>query len=136
MGAIGGNFSSSIFRKDWPIIIATNRASAVLLPVNLRYLSGGYVAGQVLARNTTDGLYDKYNSAGSSGTDTAACVLFESHPAEDFTGTTTSDLTAAVGIFGGCTVFYDKMISVDADAIVDLGGKKIIDATGATVVKY
>ncbi len=101
MAAIGASFNGSVFSKDFPIVIATNRSSAVLLPVQLRYVAGGYVAGQTLARNTTDGYFQKYASSGGSGTDTARCFLFESHGEEDFDLATALGTTMAVGIFGG-----------------------------------
>jgi hypothetical protein len=136
MGAVGPQFSQSVFRKDFPMPIATNRISAILLPVMLRYNSAGYVAGTVLARNTTDGLYDAYNSGGSSGTNVAACVLFEGHAAEDFNSTASSGNTGAVGIFGGCTVFKDSLPNYNAGILTDLSAKLITDASGVVLVKF
>lgn len=130
------NFNGQIFRKDFPMVIATNRAQAILLAVRLRYDADGYVAGQTLARNTTDGRFQKYVDGAASGTGTAACVLFESVEAEKFDGTTTQGSTTAVGIFGGCTLYKDKLIGWDAAAATDLGAKDIIDASGVTLVKF
>lgn len=136
MGKTDLNFSPEIFRKDHPMVIATNRSSAILLPVRLRYDSDGYLAGQVLARNTTDGRFQKYDTGGSSGIDTAACVLFESVGAQDFDGTGATGSTTAVGIFGGCTLFEGKLIDLDSDAKTDLGAKTIIDASGVSLLKF
>lgn len=118
------------------MVIATNRGSAVLLPVRLRYKAGGYVAGQVLARNTTDGLFEGYTSGGASGTDVAACVLFQSVQETSFDADNASGSTTAVGIFGGCTVYKDKLIDLDPDAETDLGAKTIIDASGVELLKF
>lgn len=136
MGKLDVSFNGSIFRKDFPMVIATNRNSALLLPVRLRYNSAGYVAGTVLARNTTDGWYEKYDDGASSGLNTAAAILFESILASDFDSTSSTGSTTAVGIFGGCTVYKDKLSGYDSAAGVDLGAKEIIDATGVTTLKF
>lgn len=136
MGRIGADFNGSIFAKDFPIIIATNRASAILNPVRLRYNADGYAAGTVLARNTTDGLFQAYDDGASSGLNTASCVLFEPHGAEDFDSTASTGSCMAVGIFGGCTLFEAKLVGLDANAKTDLGAKSIIDATGVTTLKF
>lgn len=136
MASIGASFNGSVFSKDFPMVIATNRASAVLLPVRLRYDSDGYVAGDTLARNTTDGWYDKYDGGGSSGLDVAKCFLFESHPVADFDAENATGSTMAVGIFGGCTLYYSKLGGVDSGAVTDVGGKVIIDATGVELLKF
>lgn len=136
MGKIGADFNANVFSKDYPIVIATNRSSAILNPVRLRYQADGYAAGTVLARNTTDGLFQAYDDAGSSGTNTAACVLFEPHDVGDFDGTGATGSTMAVGIFGGCTLFEAKLVGLDAAAKTDLGARSIIDATGVTTLKF
>lgn len=136
MGSIDVNFNGEIFRYDQPLVIATNRASAVLLGVRLRYDSDGYLAGTVLARNTTDGYFQAYDSGGSSGTDTAACILFENHPVEDFDSTASTGSTVAVGIFGGCAVYKDRLTGFDSDALTDLGGREITGANGETLVLF
>lgn len=136
MANVGANFDSEVFRKNFPMIIATNRASAIMLPVRLRYQSAGYPAGTVLARNTTDGFYQAYNDAGSSGINTANSVLFEEHPVEDFDGTAATSTTMAVAIFGGCTLYEDKLTGLDAAAKVDLKSTSIVDATGVTTLKF
>lgn len=129
-------FNGEIFRKDFPLVIASNRASAQLNPVRLRYNSAGYLAGTVLARNTTDGLYQPYVDGAASGTGTAACVLFEGHGTEDFPGTASTDSCLAVGIFGGCSLFFDNLTGLDAAGEVDLGMREITDATGVKTVTF
>ena len=136
MSSIDLKYSGSIFRKNFPIILACSPALALLLPVRLIYNSDGYAAGQVLARNSTSGYYAKYDSGGSSGLDTAKAILFEDHPVGDFDGTSTAtSTTIARGIFAG-VVFESKLTDLDADAKTDLGGKSIIDASGVTTLKF
>lgn len=136
MTTVDPAFNGSIFRFDHPMIIATNRSSAVLLPVRLRYKSGGYPAGTVVALNTTDNVYDAYTSAGSSGTNVAAAVLFENHPVEDFPGTAATSTCLAKGIFGGCTLFKSKLTGYDATAKTALNARELTDATGVTTVLF
>lgn len=136
MGKIDISFNGSVFRKDFPMVIATNRASAVLLPIRMRYAAAGYVAGTVLAQNSVDNLFEAYNDAGSSGLNTAKCILFESLNASDFDSTASTGSTTAVGIFGGCTVYKDKLVGYDAAALVDLAGREITDATGVTTILF
>lgn len=134
MASLDPVFNPSIFRKDYPMILAQNRQLASIEPVRLQFDAAGYEAGRVVARNTVDGLYYKYNNAGASGLDTAAGVLFEDHPIEDF-DTTTGGTTAARCIFGG-EVYQSLCVGLDAPAIVDLKARTIIDATGVSVLKF
>lgn len=130
---IDPRFNGQIFRKSHPMIIAQNRRLASILPVTLAYNSGGYSAGQVLARNTTSGQYQNYANGGASGTGTAACVLFEDVDVSEFVAT--SGTVFARGIFGG-ELFKDRLISLDATAITSLGAKTIVDSTGINVLKF
>ena len=136
MASVDAKFDGNIFQFNQPLVIAMNRSSAVLIGVRLRYNSGGYPAGQLLARNTTDGFYQKYASGGSSGTDTAACVLFSAHPVEDFDSTASTGSTASVGIFGGCAVYKDRLTDYDSDALTDLKGRIIIGANGDELILF
>lgn len=136
MAAVDANFNGNIFQFNQPLVIAMNRSSAVLIGLRLRYDGDGYPAGQVLARNTTDGWYQKYDSGGSSGTDTAACILFEAHPAEDFDSTASTGSTAAVGIFGGCAVYKDRLADYDADVLTDIKGRIVIGANGDELILF
>lgn len=136
MASIDVKFNGSIFRFDQPLVIAMNRSSAILLGIRLRYQSNGYLAGTVLARNTTDGWYQAYNDAGSSGIDTAACILFEGHAAEDFDGTAATSSTAAVGIFGGCAVYKSRLTGYDANALTDLKGRIIIGGNSEELIVF
>lgn len=133
-------FSGSIFRKDYPMPIAMGRQSALIHPVVLRFNSAGYIAGTILAKNTTDGVWDAYNSAGASGTNKADCVLFESHAPEDFSSTSTaasaSGLVVARGIYGGCEVFQQSMPNFANGVLTDLNARLITDAQGVTTMKF
>lgn len=136
MASVGPSFTQPIFRKDFVMPIATNRSSAVMLPVLLRYNSAGYIAGTVLAQNSGDSLYETYVNGGPSGTGTAKCILFESYAPEDFSAAATSGYTAAVGIFGGCTVFKARCPNIDSTAETSLGAKEITDASGVVLIKF
>lgn len=136
----GASFNGSIFRKDYPFPIAMGRASALIHPVVLRYNAAGYAAGTILAKNTTDGVWDAYASAGASGTNKADCVLFESHAPEDFSSTSTaasaSGLVVARGIYGGCEVYQASMSNYAAGVLTDLSARLITDAQGVTTMKF
>lgn len=133
MSSLDAKFDGEIFRKDHPIILSGNRVLASILPVRLAYDSDGYLAGTVIARNTTSGLYQKYDNGGSSGLDTAAAILFGDKAESDFAST--GDSQAARGIFGG-EVFQSKLTGLDAGAITDLGARSITDASGTQVLKF
>lgn len=130
---IDPRFNGQIFRKSFAMILAQNRQLASILPVTLAYNSGGYSAGQVLARNTTSGQYQNYVNGGPSGTGTAASILFEDVDVSEFVAT--SGTVFARGIFGG-EVYTGKLIGLDANAISNLNARTIIDSTGASVTKF
>lgn len=136
MASIDVSFNGSAFRFNQPLVIAMNRSSAVLIGIRVRYQADGYLAGTILARNTTDTFYQAYNDAGSSGINTAACILFEALAAEDFDGTASTSTTAAVGIFGGCAVYKDNLTGYDANALTDLGGRVIVGANGDSLILF
>lgn len=136
MASVDPNFKASIFNYNQPLVIATNRNSAFIYGVRLRYQSGGYAAGTVLAENTTDLRYQAYNDSGSSGINTAKAILFQAYAAEDFDGTASTSSTLAVAIFGGCSVFKDNLTGYDANALTDLGGKLITLADSTVLLKF
>lgn len=121
--------SGEIFRKDHPMILACNRHQALILPARMAYVADGYVAGQVVARNTVSGLYEKYDDGASSGLDTAAGVLL--HDVEPASGS--SELARVV--FEG-KVFEDKLTGLDSAAKTDLKARSIVDATGAQILTF
>jgi len=125
--------NTSIFRKDHPIILATNRHLATLLPVRLAYDAAGYVAGEVVGRITADGNYASYIDGNSDGTQVAVGILFESVEAELFPSTSG---TALARMIAGGEVFESKLTGLDAAAKVDLKARSIIDASGVTIMKF
>lgn len=130
MGNIDPKFSGEIFRQDHPIILACDRHLAKLHPVRMRYLEGGYAAGLVIARNTGDGLYDAYDSGGSSGLDTAAGIL------QDKVECAVSGVSEiAVGIFGG-EVYESKLTGLDSDGKTDLNGRSFTGADGVAIFSF
>lgn len=132
MSNLDAKVKTQIFRKDFPIILACNRHLATLLPGRLVYEAAGYSAGQVVARRT-DGLYGKYNDAGSSGLDTARGILFEDVAAEEFVSPTGTAVARV--IFGG-QVFKAKLTGLDANGETDLKATTIIDASGVSILKF
>lgn len=131
---MGPKFNADIFHFNQPMVMANGRGSASLLPIVLRYHADGYEAGTVLARNTTDGLYQRYVDGTGSGIGDAACVLFFPVPVEDFGGATGTQ--GAVGIFGRCDLYLDKLVGYDAAAKADLGGREITDGSGTALFQF
>lgn len=131
MGNLDADFKPQIFRNDRPQVLACQRQLATLLAVRMRYRSTPYRYGTVIARNSVDGLYDAYDNAGSSGTDTAAGILKDT---VDF-GTATGGSQPVVCIAGGKV--YENMVSgLDAGAKVDLKGRSFTDAEGTTIFMF
>lgn len=133
MSTIDAGFNGQIFRKDNIQVISTNRQLASLLPVRLAYNANGYLAGTVLARNTTSGLFQAYSNGGASGTGTAACVLNRDVNPEDFASS--GDTQTSVGIFGG-EVFQGVLVGLDSNAISNLNARQIVDALGTQILKF
>jgi hypothetical protein len=122
--------STQVFRKDRRLILAMNRHHATILGVRVAYVSGGYSAGQVMSRNSVSGLHEKYNSAGSSGTDTAVGVLFN-----DITDMVASQSDVGQLIVKG-ELYYANCTSIDSDAVNDLKGRTVIDGSGVTILMF
>lgn len=132
MANLDAEFSPQIFRKDFPMILATNRHLATLLPVRLAYDSAGYLAGQCLARRT-DGLFVKYANGGASGTGTAAGFLFAPVDVSEFPSTTGTAVER--GVFTG-QLFSSLLIGNDSAADTTLSARKITDATGVVIYSF
>lgn len=130
---LDSKFDTEIFRKDHPQILAANRHLASIKPVRLAYNASGYKAGTVLAKNSVSGLFQAYNDAGSSGLNTATCILFEAVDVSSFADS--SDSALARGIWGG-EVFEDKLVGIDANGKTDLNGRSIVDSTGVNIFKF
>lgn len=135
---LNADFQTEVTRYDDPNIVALNRQQATKLGIRLTYDGDGYKAGTVLARNTVTGLYAKYSGGGSSGLNDAVCVLERGAAATEFASTATHSVANSVlttAIFGGW-VFYDKLTGIDADGIVDMGGKVIVGADGVNLLRF
>lgn len=133
MANLDAAFNPSVFRKDMPMILATNRHLATLLPVRLAYDAAGYLAGQLLALNTVSGLFQKYSSGGASGTGTAACFLFAPIPVDEFPSATGTAMER--GVFGG-ELYNSKLVGVDGTATTQLGARVITDSSGTAIFKF
>lgn len=138
MPNLDADFNAEVIRRDDANIIAAHRQSALFLGVRLAYDADGYKPGQVLGKNSTSGLWMKYDDNGSSGEATAVAVLEKGVAVGQFPSTTVQSAANSVvqpAIFGG-TVFYDKLQGVDAAALVDLKGRRISDVTGADLLVF
>lgn len=129
MSGLDARTSGEIFRSDKKLVLAANRHQAAIFGVRMAYKSGGYVAGTVVARNTVSTYYEAYNDAGSSGLNTAAGVLF--HDVEPALG----DTEVAQVIFKG-QVYTANLVGMDANGIVDLKAREVIDASGVSILMF
>lgn len=125
------NTQQEIFRHNNKVLIARNRHLASLIGVRLAYDAAGYDLGQVVARNSVSGLYQKYDTDGSSGTETAVGILFHDVPAA-LDGTSTD--VAQVLIKG--EVYEALVTDLDSDAKTTLNGRSIIDGQGNTIFVF
>lgn len=132
MANLDAEFNPQIFRKDFPMILATNRHLATLLPVRLAYDSGGYIAGVCLARRT-DGLFVKYSTGGASGTGTAVGFLFASVSVDEFPSSTGTAVER--GVFTG-QLYSNLLVGNDATADTQLNARKITDASGTVIYSF
>lgn len=127
MQGLDASTNQSVFRSDYPQVLASRRDLASIKPVRLAADVDGYEAGQVLAYDSNDGLHKKYG--GVSGSLDASCILFNKVDA----GATGTILER--GIFGG-EVYEDLLVDFDSNAKTDLGGRTINSATGSTILKF
>ena len=133
MSSTDANFNGQIFRKDNPMILASRRELASIKPIKLAYDAAGYVAGQVLAFNTSTNMHCKYVNSGSNGTGTAVGILFFDVDVSDFSSS--ADFKIERGIVGG-EVFYSLLTGIDSTAITNLGARRIKTATGNDILKF
>jgi hypothetical protein len=126
---LDAEINNEIFRKDYKPVIAKNRHLASLAATRLKGVGTDYQAGTVLAKNTVDGLFYAYNNAGSSGLDTASCVLMET-----IADNGESTLMGR-GIFSG-ELFKDNLVGYDAAAKTDLGAREYTASDSINIVKF
>jgi hypothetical protein len=130
MSGIDATTSGNIFRKDYPMVIAQNRQHAVLIGVRLAYNPSGWIAGQVVARNSVSGYWDAYSNGASSGLGTAAGVLF--HDLLD----APSGMAAAAQIIVKGELYQQKLIGLDSNAISNLGARSVTDGAGTQILMF
>lgn len=123
-------FSGEIFRKNIENIVARNPQKLSVSPTRLAYDSDGYEAGQLLAQNNVSDLFQKYDSGGSSGLDTAACVLLHDVPVEAFESS--SDTKLARSAIGG-ELYADKLIDDDSGSDTDLKARRFTGSDGVEI---
>lgn len=129
-------FDSEIFRKDHPMILASNRHHATIFPIRVKYSASDIVAGTVMAYQTSgaaSGQYTAYDDSGASGLNSAACVLFKTVATESFADA--SDSQMGLGIFKG-ELFQAKLTGLDANGITDLKARSVTGADGAVVLIF
>ena len=126
----GFSTSGEIFRKDNRIIIARNRHHAVFIGVHLKYDAAGYLPGQAIALNSVSGLWEKYLTGGSSGTDVCTGIMFD-----DIRDMPVNTKATALMLAKG-EVYESLCIDLDSAAKVDLGGRSVVDANGTTVFMF
>lgn len=123
--ATDATFSTEIFRKDRPNIIAMNRQQATIIGAVLTYNSSGYLAGQLIAQYTSgpnSNLYTKYVSSGASGTGTAVGVLI----ADCLDAASGSSVLQQLIVKG--QLFESKLIGLDSQAKTDLKSRSVYNA--------
>lgn len=125
---LDAEFKTEIFRKDWPNVIAMRRQDAALQGARLKLEAGGYAAGQVVARNTSTKLFEKFSAVSGGSYDTVS-VLFED--IAPFDQPTTGGALARIVTSG--FVYKDVLLDYDASA---LSAREITDSSGVTVVKF
>ncbi len=132
---VGAEFNPVLFRNDNPIILACERHQALILPVLMNYQAGGYLAGTVIAANTSSAnppYYQAYVNSGASGTGTAKAILFEN---VTFSPAVTAGFEPARAIVKG-NVFQTKLTGLDANAITNLNARSFMDSTGAQILMF
>lgn len=123
------NTNPEIFRNDQTALFAMNRHLASIIGVRLAYVADGYVAGQVIARETSTGLFKKYDGGGSGGLEVAAGVL--AHKCTPASGGTETAQCIVAGY-----LYEAKLTGLDAGAKTDLAARTITGADGVAVLVF
>lgn len=133
MSESGLNFNTQqeIFRHNNKVLIARNRHLASLIGVRTAYDAAGLEMGQVMARNTSTGLYVKYDTDGASGAEVAVGILYCDIPvASDGSSTDVGQI-----LIKG-EVYEANLLDLDADAKTTLHGRSIVDGQGNTIFVF
>lgn len=131
-----GPKAGTVFQKSFPQVFATYRGDEVLNPIRLRYDEDGYLCGQVLAQNSVDQTYAKYDDGGASGLDTAVCVLLDDVAAADFESESATGSVTTRAVFAKAQLYFDKLIGYDTAAGVDLKARTFSDGTGTNLLVF
>jgi hypothetical protein len=126
--ALDSKFTAEGFRKNFPLILATNRQHATVIGARLAAQAAALLPGQLLARNSTSGLYDVYASGGSSGLDTAKGILL--------IDADVSATSQVVQILMGGEVYKDNIVGYDSDTPADLNGRVYINGANENIFKF
>jgi hypothetical protein len=132
MSESGLDFSTKteIFRHNSPTLIARNRHLASLMGIRLAYDAAGYAMGVTLARNSTSGLYQKYDDNAASGLNTAVGILYCDVPADAASGTDVAQMLVKG------EVYESKVTGLDANGKTDLKSRSIVDGFGNTILIF
>jgi len=122
------SYKDNIFRKDHYMIFAANRHLASIKPIKTQS-TDELKPGQVMARNTSSGYFEKF-SAVSGGSYDSACVIIDELSSSEATGT-----SVLRGVFGGELV-KSALSDYDSNANTALGAKEITSGTGTEIVKF
>lgn len=138
MSFLDPRFSGSIYRKNFPNIIASDRALAKIVAVRMAYSSTAYVAGQVIARVTATGFYSRYDDAVTGGYNTAVGVLLDEVDLTAATGSGAGGYGTGSGrmIVGGAQLYYDKLTGIDANGLTDLKARVVVDEFGTNLLVW
>lgn len=138
MPNLDASFTAEVLRHDDAQIVATHPNQALRFGVRLAYNSSGYAAGQVLGKNSVSGLFMVYNSSGTSGENTAVCILEQPVKATDFPNTVAQDLGSSYltgALFSGA-VFQSKLTGLDSGAITALAGRSVTPSDGVQLFLF
>ena len=127
---VDAEFNGQIIRKDFPNIIACKRELCMFLGARLLYQSSGYVAGTVLARNSSTGIYEPYVNGGASGTGTACAIL----PFDLLDAPSGVNVLKQVLVKG--QVYQAKLTGLDSGAISNLVAKSVTDVAGDQILIF
>jgi hypothetical protein len=141
MAQLDANFNSSIFRKDWPIIIAMRRDLASFIGVRVPFDANGYLPGQVLAYNSSTQLFNKWSAV--SGSLTPSCILYDgcdlqsqqqvAQPPGSTSGVSGSSLLRALA---GGFVYTNMLVDYNSTAKSGLGATDLTDSGGNLITKF
>lgn len=132
---IDAEVNNQIFRKDFPMVIASRRELATIAPGRLFQDGNDYLPGQCLVRVTSTGQFKRW-SAASGGSFDSPCILFEPVLAYQQDSTVTGGALARLISSAEGGVYKSQLVDYNSGFKTALAGKEFTDATGVTVVKF